>query len=127
MANGYVVATGCRRAAGAHQDRTVPSFQPGCPDARLLASASEDGTTRLTNLAFGSRLLNVPLEAGSKSYDVDFSSDGRWLAVACKEGVWVWSLPQGLDDLGDIRLRTWATLVARPGTEADEATVTWGE
>lgn len=50
-----------------------------CPDGKILASTSEDGTVKLWDLFTGREVMSI---AGHKSPPIAFSPDGRRFATA---------------------------------------------
>lgn len=90
------------------------------PDGELLAVTglmSEDfkRIQRLWRVADGSVFLDIQLPADS--YGVDFSPDGRLLAVGHREGTGLWQLPEGdhlytLDQEFDPEESDWITSVS---------------
>ena len=53
------------------------------PDGSLLATASADGTAKLWNVHTGAEIRSFQRDSQFQSiFDVDFSPDGRWLALS---------------------------------------------
>jgi WD40 repeat protein len=89
------------------------------PDGRHLAGAGAqvgpDFVARVWQVADGSLVADLPLSA--ESTDVAFSPDGQILAVAARDGVTLWRMPDGtlvhtLEMAPDEEGRTWATSLA---------------
>ena len=61
------------------------------PDDRIVGTAGEDGTVRLYNVRTGRRVAK--LTARGTEQDLDFSSDGRWVAAAgLGERISIWNM-----------------------------------
>lgn len=72
------------------------------PNDRWLVTGSMGGMTRLWDLnrrnetGFAQTAIELAQRRGNSVGNclVDFSADGRWLAVACEETGWVWDMSQ---------------------------------
>jgi WD40 repeat protein len=62
-------------------------------DDRVVGTAGGDGRVRLYDTRTGRRIASLPTPHNSTLQDLDFSSDGRWLAAAgLGEKVFIWNL-----------------------------------
>jgi WD40 repeat protein len=61
------------------------------PDSKWIASANNDGTVRVRDVATGEEVVRTPLRHGAGARTVAFSADGRWLASgSADQTVKVW-------------------------------------
>jgi small GTP-binding protein len=77
-------ATTGERVATLQHDRPV-SRAVWSPNGRVLATGSFDQTVRLWDTTTWEELLRVP--AGTPVYDIDWSRNGRWIAVCGRTSV----------------------------------------
>jgi WD40 repeat protein len=91
---GFIHIWNYKNGSLAHQtafsinNKTIRSLAISPTNANLLASASFDGTVQLWDLSIGKPLSSIlKAHQGKNVEDVDFSSDGKLLATAGRDGI----------------------------------------
>jgi WD40 repeat protein len=102
-----------RRLTGFRGPVQTVAFHPG---GRVLATGDWSGAIRTWDAATGEELPAVEHELGQYIWAVAFSPDGGSFAAAAGRGVAVWSVEEGADAAGRLRLRPLARVKeGRPG------------